>query len=106
MRTGRTVFWAKYIEIYEQEMGKPPHERDAVVLQNYTHMFFDDIATRPRFLRSFGHFHKWQYDEIQLTSMMKKAGFCQSERKLFHDSLIPDIVDVEVSDFLIVESIK
>jgi len=100
------TFWAKYLEIYNREMAKPAEQRDAETLEAHTHMFFDDIAVRPRFLGSFGHFHKWQYDEIQLVSLLRKAGFPLAERKPFHESRIPDISTVERSDFLIVESVK
>jgi len=100
------AFWAKYLKLYDQEMAKPPENRDSMPLEAHTKMFFNDIATRPRLLRSLGHYHKWQYDEIQLVSLFKKGGFSEVERKRFRESRIPDIAAVERSDFLIVEAVK
>lgn len=100
------AFWSRYLELYESEIVKPAVERDAAALESYTALFFNDICTRPRFLRSLGHFHKWQYDEIQLMCLLRKAGFRLVERKKYHESRVPDVVSVERSDFLIVESVK
>lgn len=99
-------FWRKYLQLYEREMSKSPNEREDEGLESYIKLFFDDICVRPQLLRSSGHYHKWQYDEIQLVSLLRKAGFTLVERKKFRESRIPDIAAVERSDFLIVEAAK
>jgi predicted SAM-dependent methyltransferase len=100
------AFWTKYLELCEHEMTKPCEERDAAALEYHTDLFFKDICIRRPFLGSMGHFHKWQYDEVQLVSLLKKAGFSCVERRKFLHSRIPDITAVERSDFLIVEAVK
>ena len=99
-------FWARYLQLYEHEMSKPPDEREDRALHVHIKLFFDDICVRPHLFRSSGHYHKWQYDEIQLVSLLRKAGFTLVERQKYRESRIPDIAAVERSDFLIVEAVK
>ena len=99
------IFWKKYVQEYEAAHETPPagwtgeHAR-------WVDMFFREICVRPRLLGSFGHFHKWAYDEISLTLAFRAAGFAQVERKAYHDSRIPGIQAVEVRDNLIIEGVK
>ena len=99
-------FWKKYLEIYEESMTKPRESRNAKALRDHIQMFFDDICTKKIWMGSMGHTHKWQYDEIQLIEMFESNGFSHVERMGFHQSRIPDIEDLERSNFLIVEGIK
>lgn len=41
------------------------------------------------------HSHKWMYDADSLSTLFKKAGFIEVERRDCYDSRIPDIRDVE-----------
>jgi predicted SAM-dependent methyltransferase len=100
------TFWRKYLEALDQEMSKPPGERDAKPLRDRTLMFFRDICTRRKLLGSMGHTHKWQFDEVQLVDMFQQAGLRSVERARFHQSRIADVERVERSDFLIVEGVK
>jgi predicted SAM-dependent methyltransferase len=100
------VFWSKYLELCGREMAKPSDQRDATAIGHHIQLFFDDICVQRPYLGSMGHFHKWQYDEIQLVSLIKKVGFRFVERKKFHESRIPNIEAVENSNFLIVEAVK
>ena len=99
-------FWERYLEIYQEEASKPTSEQKPDRLSRHTKMFFDDICTKRSWLGSFGHFHKWQYDEIQLCQLFREAGFTEPARKTFHNSQIEDISEVERSDFLIIEATK
>jgi predicted SAM-dependent methyltransferase len=100
------TFWERYLKIYQDELAKSRDKRNAEHLKNHVQIFFDDICTRKIFLGSMGHTHKWNYDEIQLIDMFEKNGFSHVERMAFHDSGIPQIDEVERSNFLIVEGIK
>ena len=99
-------FWPKYIALVEEQLAKPPNARDAAAIRAHMKWCFDDICTRRNFTKSFGHYHKWQFDEVQLFEMFEKAGFALSQRMPFHQSRIDDVARVERSDFLIVEGIK
>ena len=99
-------FWENYLAIFFEEQAREPHVRDASRLRRHVQMYFDDICTRPPGLKSFGHFHKWQYDEIQLVDLFERCGFQDVARKPFGVSRIPDIGALERSDFLIVEGVK
>ena len=99
-------FWTKYLDMYHEELGKPRSERSAAKLRDYIQMFFDDIATRRIWFGSMGHKHKWQYDEVQLIELFERVGFTAVDRMPFRQSRIPDVANVERSDFCIVEGIK
>lgn len=100
------TFWREYLEKYDKEMTKPREQRDSKVLKEHVAMFFNDICTKKFLLGSLGHYHKWSFDQIQLTEMLEKAGFKNVERMPFHNSRILDIDKLERSDFLIVEGVK
>ncbi|MFN7889574.1 MAG: class I SAM-dependent methyltransferase [Pirellula sp.] len=99
-------FWSKYLALFNEEVKLPIEERSSTRLSNHTAMFFRDICTERVLLQSVGHFHKWQYDEIQLSDQLRKAGFVDVARCKFHESRIDDVNLVERSDFLIVEGVK
>lgn len=99
-------FWRTYLAAFEAEAAKPKAERDAGRLRERTGMFFRDICTRPPGRKFMGHYHKWQYDEIQLIDLFEGCGFADVARMSFHTSRIPDVAAVERSDFLIVEGVK
>ncbi len=99
-------FWERYLSIFIEEQAKDRAHQDAARLRAHVQMYFDDICTRPPGLRSFGHYHKWQYDEVQLMDLFTRCGFEEVARRAFRDSRIPDIGAIERSDFLIVEGIK
>ena len=95
-------FWRSYIEKLDRQLALPPARRDASELSRWIAMFFRDICTK-RVFGSMGHFHKWQYDEVQLVELFQAAGFLDATRRRFHESQIDGIEQVERSDFLIVE---
>jgi len=99
-------FWERYLELYRREMDRPRAERRAQPLRDHVQMYFEDIATRRMCLRSIGHTHKWQFDEVQLVQLLEDSGFASVERMPFHRSRISDVSLVERSDFLIVEGVK
>lgn len=99
-------FWRKYMRLFDEEISKERQQRSAEKLRRHIKMFFDDICTEKLVLKSMGHTHKWQYDEIQLTELFEISGFQEVERMAFHQSRIPGIRDIERSDFLIIEGIK
>lgn len=70
-------------------------------------MFFDDICVRPPgWFRSYGHFHKWMYDEVTLQLLMQGVGFQEVQRRRLHDSRLPGVEEVESRELLVVEAIK
>lgn len=99
-------FWARYLELYEEEVRRPRAQRSAQRLRQHVQLYFHDILTRRIVLGSLGHTHKWQYDEVQLVELLEDCGFVNVERMKFHCSRIPDVSQVERSDFLIVEGAK
>lgn len=99
-------FWRRYLQIFAEECLAPRPHRRPERLRRHVQMYFDDICTSREFIRSFGHFHKWQYDEIQITDLLERSGFTDVERKPFRVSRIAGIDVVERSDFLIVEGVK
>ncbi len=99
-------FWQQYLALHEAERARAPGERESARLARHVGLYFADICTRPPGFKSFGHFHKWQYDEVQLVDLFTRAGFEEVGRERFHDSRIPGIAALERSDFLIVEGVK
>jgi predicted SAM-dependent methyltransferase len=100
------AFWRRYLEIYDEEMARPASARGAKRLRDHVQLFFNDIATRRIWLGSLGHFHKWQFDEVQLLQLFGDAGLIEVSRMRFHESRIPGVERVERADFLIVEGVK
>lgn len=99
-------FWRRYLDIYDEELAKPAHERAPWRLRRQVQLYFHDFATRRILLGSLGHTHKWQFDEVQLVDLLETVGFSRVRRQGFHESRIPDIDRLERSDFLIVEAVK
>lgn len=100
------VFWRNYLKLYDKEMAKPEKERCAEPLKNHVGMYYREICTRRPLFGSMGHFHKWQFDEVQLVELLREYGLQEVGRAEFRKSRIPDIERVERSDFLIVEGVK
>ncbi len=100
------ALWGKYMGLYAAEIAKPRHERSSAELHKLMGLFFADIATRPRILGSWGHFHKWMFDEVQLIELFERSGFTQVERMPFRKSRIAGIEGVQRSDMLTVEGVK
>lgn len=99
-------FWRRYLEIFAEERAATPPNRRPERLRRHVQMYFDDICTARSLMMSFGHFHKWQYDEIQLVHLMEQSGFTEVGREPFLVSRIPGIDAIERSDFLIVEGVR
>ncbi len=100
------AFWERYLAIFREECARPARERDAKRLRAHVAMYFADICTRPAILKSTGHFHKWQFDEIQLADLFQQSGFMEVARMPFRASRIGDIAQIERSDFLIMEGVR
>lgn len=80
---------------------------DAKACRDYIALYFRHIATKPlRPFQSWGHTHKWQWDEPQMVDLLRSHGFVDVERRKFHDSRIPDVALVERTNELIVEGVK
>lgn len=98
-------FWRNYLKEYDaalldpQNYHKSQHSR-------WVEMFFRDICVSRRWRGSFGHYHKWMYDEISLILAFQQAGFVSVERRPYLESSIPDVQNVENRDDLIVEGCK
>lgn len=99
-------FWQRYLDIFAEEHATPPLHRHPERLRNHVQMYFDDICTSRDPIISLGHFHKWQYDEVQLVDLIERSGFVEVGREMFLVSRIAGIDAVERSDFLIVEGVK
>jgi len=100
------TFWRKYLVLYDTMMAKPKPERSAEPLKEHVAKYFREICTRKRIFRSMGHTHKWQFDEVQLVELFESQGFTAVARMPFHQSRIPDVSQVERSNFLLVEGVK
>lgn len=103
---GPTI-WRRYLAMYEAEMDKPLELRNAAPLREYIALYFREICTR-RLWASMGHTHKWQFDDIQLIDVFRRAGFEDVARRAPRDSRITPIADVEIrgESFLMVEGVK
>lgn len=100
------AFWNKYLQIYQDEIEKSRDERNVQNLVNHIQLFFNEICTRKKIMGSMGHTHKWIFDEVQLVDLLEQNNFCCVDRMSFHNSKIPNIYEVERSNFLIVEGVK
>lgn len=100
------TFWSRYLDLYKECLSQSHSERNTKPIRDHIQLYFNDICTRKSLLRSIGHAHKWQYDEVQLLEMLELGGFKNVRRGKYHQSMIPDIEKVERSDFLIVEGVK
>ena len=99
-------FWGKYVELIDENLAKPPDARNPQRVRDHVQMFFHEICTRKVRLGFMGHFHKWQFDEVQLVALLESEGFAEVERKKFREGRIPDLDAVENSNYLIVEGVK
>jgi predicted SAM-dependent methyltransferase len=98
-------FWRNYLTEYDAIRARPRAEwSDAHT--RWVEQFFRDIAVRRTWVGSFGHFHKWMWDEVSLTLALGRAGFVDVERRAFLDSAIADVAAVEMRDDLIMEARK
>lgn len=88
-------FWRQYVEEYQEQLAagrEAWHNRHA----RWVKMYFDDICTvRPKLRQSMGHFHKWGWDEIQMTLLLEDVGFEGVGRRKLHESAIEDVAAVE-----------
>jgi predicted SAM-dependent methyltransferase len=101
-------FWRNYLEEYTATRARPRKDW-TIEHSQWIERFFRDICVeRPgRFsARSFGHFHKWMYDDLSLIALFEKVGFREVDRMTFRQSRIEDIERVEARDDLIVEGIR
>jgi predicted SAM-dependent methyltransferase len=101
-------WWRRYLEVFDAEVEKPRGERDAGRLREMITLYFREICTRKLWLRSMGHTHKWQFDEIQLVDMFERCGFTEVSRMHRHESRIEGVgaVETRYDSFLMVEGVK
>jgi predicted SAM-dependent methyltransferase len=95
-------FWENYVTEYRAARARP-RETWTTEHTRWVEMFFRDICVERRWFSSYGHFHKWAYDDLSLISLLERVGFEGVDRRAFHDSAISDVNVVEVRDDLIVE---
>jgi predicted SAM-dependent methyltransferase len=101
-------FWRNYLDEYTAIRSRPRREWNTHH-SRWVEWFFRDICVEPpgRFsAESFGHYHKWMYDDVSLINLFETVGFREVERMPFHQSRIPEIKPVEARDDLIVEGVK
>ncbi len=101
-------FWRNYLDDYSATRARPRSEW-TTNHSRWIERFFRDICVEPpgRFTaESFGHYHKWMYDDVSLIELLERVGFCDVDRMPFRQSRIPDIGPVEARDDLIVEGVK
>ena len=98
-------FWRNYLTAFDENLARTPEQRTDDH-SRWVEMFFRDICVRRRFLGSYGHYHKWMYDEISLVRTLEKIGFVNVARRPFLDSAIPDVKAVESHEDLTVEGTK
>lgn len=98
-------FWRNYLMAFDETHVLPQSEwREEHT--RWVAMFFRDICVRRRWFFSYGHYHKWMYDEISLVRAFQRAGFIKVSRRGFLDSAIPDVGAVETHEDLTVEGTK
>lgn len=99
-------FCQNYISEYHEAHGRGRQSWDERH-SRWVKMFFDDICVvPPKRFRSFGHFHKWMYDEISLILLMERIGLRDAVRRKLHESQLPLIDKVESRELLVVEAVK
>lgn len=98
-------FWRNYLREYDATQTRPRSEW-TLSHSRWVEMFFNDISVRRTWLGSYGHFHKWMYDEVSLVLTLEEAGFRHAQRRGYLDSAIEDVAAVENRNDLIVEAIK
>jgi predicted SAM-dependent methyltransferase len=98
-------FWGNYVREYEATRARPRSEW-TLSHSRWVEMFFNDISVRRTWFGSYGHFHKWMYDEVSLVLTLEQAGFRHAGRRAYLDSAINDVAAVENRNDLIVEAIK
>jgi predicted SAM-dependent methyltransferase len=101
-------FWRNYLDEYTAVRARPRSEW-TTEHSRWVEWFFRDICVRrPGRLaaQSFGHYHKWMYDDVSLIALFEKVGFREVDRMPFQKSRIPGVEPVEVRDDLIVEGVK
>lgn len=106
----RVPDFVQYCQSYLAEFNSV-HQRDRMQWDGshsrWVKMFFDDICIEPpNRLRSFGHFHKWMYDEVTLLLLLESIGFVEAQRRKVHDSRLPGIEQVESRELLVAEALK
>jgi predicted SAM-dependent methyltransferase len=101
-------FWTNYLKEYAAVRERPRQEWTTEHTRWIEWFFRDICVTKPgRFTpHSFGHYHKWMYDDVSLIALFEKVGFREVDRMPFRKSRIPGIDAVEARDELIVEGIK
>jgi hypothetical protein len=98
-------FWRNYVEEFDQACKRPRQEWTEDH-SRWIRMFFRDICVRRTWSASFGHYHKWMYDEISLIRLLERVGFVLVRRRGFLESAIPDVAAVETHEDLTVEGAK
>jgi predicted SAM-dependent methyltransferase len=98
-------YWKKYTNDFERARERPRQEWTEEHVR-YIERHFSCLCTKRSWFTSFGHFHKWMYDEISLTLAFEQAGFVQVERKGLYQSRIPDVRLVESCEDLTIEGVK
>jgi predicted SAM-dependent methyltransferase len=98
-------FWRNYLSEFDESYRRPPKEWTEHHTR-WIEMFFREICVRRHWLRSYGHYHKWMYDEISLVRTLERVGFIGVERRGFLESRIPGIEGVETHADLTVEGTK
>lgn len=99
------AMWGRYTDELRTALALP---RDRWTLKHVevVRMFFREIAVRDPGRGSWGHFHKWAYDEVSLIHLFESLGFRDVSRRALHDSRISDIIAVENRYDLIVEGVR
>lgn len=100
--------WRNYLKAVEAARSATPGNRETELAEIRRHvwMYFRDLCTVRPIFKSMGHFHKWHWDDVQLTELLRSCGFSEVERKAKHDSRIKDVALVEFWDYLQVEGVK
>lgn len=98
-------FWRNYLREFDEIHSKPRSQWSAEH-SRWVEMFFHDICVKRTMTGSYGHFHKWMYDEISLSLLLQRSGFASVERRTFLDSAIEGVKAVETRDDLTMEATK
>jgi predicted SAM-dependent methyltransferase len=99
------MFWRRYLDEYQMIHGKPRAEW-TMHHSRWIEMFFRNICIKRTLLKSYGHYHKWMYDEVSLILTLEQVGFISVARRKLHNSEIPGIEQVETVEDLTVEAVK